>query len=72
MYKKLFINLHRQNLPAAHGRCFWAAFFVSLSLESIYRIVWGSSNAPEGYAERTLTARNAVFFIVKKQLLWNS
>lgn len=66
MYKKLFINLQRQNLRAAHGRCLWVAFFVSSSLELIYRIVWGISNDPKGFALKTLTARNAVFFIVKK------
>lgn len=65
MVKNFFINLQRQNLPAAHGRCFWAAFFVSFSLESIYRIVWGTGNSPKGYAERTLTARNAVFLMSK-------
>lgn len=65
MVKNFFINLQRQKLLAAHGRCFWAAFFVSSSLELIYRIAWGTGNSPKGFASNTLTARNAVFLLSK-------
>lgn len=48
MVKNYLLNLQRQNLRAAHVRCFWAAFFVSFSLELIYRIAWGTGNSPKG------------------------
>ena len=65
MIKNYFINLHRQNITAARSRCRRVAFFVSFSLELLYRIVWGTGNSPEGSAVMTLTARNAVFLLSK-------
>ena len=64
MVKNFFINLQRQKLLAAQAAAFWQRFLCLSSLELIYRIVWGIGNDPKGFAEWTLTARNAVFFIV--------
>ena len=65
MFKDLFVNLQSQNHFAAQAAAFGQRFLCLSSLELIYRIVWGIGNDPKGYAERTLTARNAVFLLSK-------
>ena len=63
MVKNFFINLQRQNHFAAQAAAFGQRFLCLSSLELIYRIVWGIGNDPKGFAEWTLTARNAVFLL---------
>ena len=69
MVKNYLLNLQRQNLFAAQAAAFGQRFLCLSSLELIYRIVWGIGNDPKGYAERTLTARNAVFLLSKFKIL---
>ena len=65
MVKNFFINLQCQKLLAAQAAAFGQRFLCLSSLELIYRIVWGIGNDPKGFAEWTLTARNAVFLLSK-------
>ena len=65
MVKNFFINLQRQNHFAAQAAAFGQRFLCLSSLELIYRIAWGTGNSPKGFAEWTLTARNAVFLLSK-------